>query len=448
MIRIKKGLDLPITGLPEQKITEKKEVKRVALIGDDYIGMKPSFAVKVGERVKIGQLLFTDKKIEGIRFTSPACGKILEINRGDRRAFQSIVIGVEGNDSVSFSSFEKRNPKDLKEAQIKKLLLESGLWTALRKRPFGGSADPKKQPHALFITAMDSHPLAPNPLLAISKNPDEFKAGLHVLAKLSPEKIYLCHAFRDKIPTVDLPMLKRQAFSGPHPAGNVGTHIHFLHPVGQNRMVWHINYRDVIAFGYLFLYGRIFTEETISLAGPRAKRPRLVTTQSGASLSELCEGETDGTGEFRRVSGSLLGGRTGWGPFDYLGRHHHQVSLISEGRTRQFLGWQSPGLNKFSIKRVFLSSFFSKKKFPFTSSCNGSLRSIVPIGSYEKVMPLDILPTFLLRAIEAKDLERAQDLGILELEEEDLALCSFVDPCKNDFGPRLRECLSVIEKEG
>ena len=448
MIRIKKGLDLPVTGLPEQKVTEKKEVKRIALLGEDYIGMRPSFAVQVGDRVKKGQLLFTDKKIEGVRFTSPACGKVLELNRGDRRAFQSLVIGVEGNESVTFSSFKKRNPKDLNEVQIKELLLESGLWTALRKRPFGGNADPKTKPQALFITAMDTHPLAPNPLLAISKYPDEFKTGLHALAKLSPEKIHLCHAFGDKIPVVDLPMLKLQAFRGPHPAGNVGTHIHFLHPVDQNRMVWHLNYRDVIAFGYLFLHGKIFTEETISLAGPMADKPRLITTQSGASLSELCTGEVHGPDEVRRISGSLLGGRTGWGPFDYLGRYHHQVSLISEGRERHFLGWQSPGLDKFSIKRVFLSYFFPKKKFPFTSSCNGSVRSIVPIGSYEKVMPLDILPTFLLRAMEAKDLVRAQELGILELEEEDLALCSFVDPCKNDFGPRLRECLSNIEKEG
>ena len=378
MIRIKKGLDLPITGSPEQKITEKKEVKRVALLGDDYIGMKPSLAVKTGDQVKIGQLLFTDKKIKGLRFTSPACGKILEINRGDRRAFQSMVIGVNGNNAVKFSSFMRKNPENLKESQVKELLLESGLWTALRKRPFGGNADPQEKPQALFVTAMDTHPLAPDPMLVISKYSDEFKAGLHVLAKLSPKKIYLCHAEGDNIPRVDLPILKPEAFAGPHPAGNVGTHIHFLYPVGRERMAWHISYRDVIAFGRLFLEGKIFTEEIISIAGPKAKKPRLITTCSGANLSELCNEEIDGSGEVRRISGSLLGGRTGWGPFDYLGRYHHQVSLISEDRERKFFGWQSPGFDKFSIKRVFLSSFFSKKNF------------LLPVPVMEVFVPLSL----------------------------------------------------------
>ncbi|MCY4523169.1 MAG: Na(+)-translocating NADH-quinone reductase subunit A [Halobacteriovoraceae bacterium] len=448
MIRIKRGLDLPIKGAPEQKMTERKAVRRIALLGDDYVGMKPSFSVKETERVKAGQLLFTDKKIEGIRYTSPVSGRILEINRGERRAFQSIVIGVEGDEMIQFSSFRKRPPESLNETQVKELLLESGQWPALRKRPFGHTADPRQKPRALFITAMDTHPLAPNPLIAISKYAGEFKAGLHVLSKISPEKIYLCHAWGDDIPMVDLPMLESKAFTGPHPAGNVGTHIHFLCPVSLNKMVWHINYRDVIAFGYLFLRGKIFTEEIISLAGPKAKNPRLITTQTGANLSELCVDETTDSSEIRRISGSVLGGRTGWGPFDYLGRYHRQVSLIAEERERKFLGWQSLGFNKFSVKKVFLSSLFTGKKFFFSSSCNGSVRSIVPIGSYEKVMPLDILPTFLLRAIESRDLVRAQELGVLELDEEDLALCSFVDPCKNDFGPGLRECLASIEKEG
>lgn len=456
MIKITRGLDLPITGVPQQKMPQdqRKEVRRVAIVGEDYVGLRPSLIVKVGDRVKKGQLLLSDKKTPGVGITSPISGKVLQINRGERRVFQSLVIGIEGNGDaqVVFSSFKRREPQNLKPSDVRKLLLESGLWPALRTRPFGHIPDPHSDPHSLFVTAMDTHPLAPDPLVAITEHREDFRAGLHVLRKLVPQgqNIYLCHApSGDSIPGRELPFVKGQAFSGPHPAGNVGTHIHFLDPIiSKDKTVWHINYQDVIAYGRPFLTGQLFTGRVVALGGPMAKNPRLIRAPLGACLSELCEGEIREEHEVRRISGPVLGGRLGEGVFDYLGRYHHQVSLLEERRERQFLGWQSPGLDKFSVARVFLSKLFPKKTFPLTTSRHGSIRSIVPIGLYEKVMPLDILPTFLLRAIEAKDIVRAQELGILELDEEDVALCTFVDPCKNEFGIRLRECLSLIERDG
>lgn len=445
MIKISKGLDLPITGAPVQKIFSGPAIKTVAVTGQDYVGMKPTLLVQVGDKVKKGQALFEDKKTPGVIFTAPAQGTVKEINRGEKRAFISVVINVEGDEQISFENYKSKGT-NVSAEEAKCLLVESGLWTALRTRPFSKTPALDSKAAALFINVMDTNPLTASPELIVSGNLADFKAGVAVLSKLAPKTYVVTHR-RSCVDVKDLDV-KHEVFAGPHPAGNVGTHIHFLEPVSLNKSVWHIGYQDVIAVGKLFTSGKLDSTRVIAIGGPAARNPRLVTTIKGASIAELTNGETLENSNIRFVSGSVLGGRTAKGENGYLGPFHNQISLLNEGNHREFMGWQSPGLNKFSVKPVFLSKLFPGKKFNLDTNTNGSLRSIVPIGSFEKVMPLDILPTQLLRYLMVKNTDYAASLGALELDEEDLALCTFVDPCKNEYGPVLRENLNIIEKEG
>ena len=319
------------------------------------------------------------------------------------------------------------------------------MWPSLRRRPFSKAARPDETPSSIFVTAIDTHPLAADPAIVIKEQETAFKNGLKVLGKIA--KVHLCTEASSTVVGADVENVSETKFSGPHPAGLAGTHIHHLDPVGENKFVWYINYQEVIAVGKLFETGKLFTDRVVALAGPVARNPRLIKTRVGASIDELIKGETFEADEIRPVSGSVFAGREARGPFAYLGRFHNQISLLKEGREREFLGWHSPGLNKFSVKPIYLSAF-SSKKFAMNTNKNGSLRAIVPIGSYEKVMPLDILPTYFIRTIMARNTDMAVKLGALELDEEDVALCTFVDPGKNDFGPVLRENLETIEKEG
>ncbi len=447
MINITKGLDLPLIGAPEQKIHEAKKVSTVAITGSDYVGMKPSMKVQVGDVVKLGQEIFSCKKNEGLVFTSPAAGKVIEVNRGARRAFQSLVIEVAGDEQVNFESYAGKSVSELGFEDVRSLLIESGLWTSLRQRPYSKVAAVNERPNSVFITAADTRPHAANPELVIAENVEAFKAGVEVVSKLTQGTTYLCKIAGTAIASPSKDIVEVKEFVGKHPAGLVGTHIHFVDPASASNTVWHIGYQDVIAVGKLFLTGKLDTQRVISLAGPQVKQPRLVRTQLGANINEIVEGELK-DGATRVVSGSLLNGRKVDGAFAYLGKFHDQVSALESSVEREFLGWHMPGVNKFSVKNTFISRLLPAKLFNMNVDTGGSARAIVPFGSYEAVMPLDILPTQLLRSIASKNTDVAVQLGALELDEEDLSLCTFVDTGKHDFGPILRENLTIIEKEG
>lgn len=445
MKRITKGLDLPLAGRPESRIDTAGPVSYVALLGRDYSGMKPVMLVQEGDRVALGQTLFVDKKQPKILFTSPACGRVSAINRGERRVFTSLVIELEGDEEVSFLPLEEEEIPKLSSNEVEKRLLDSGLWTALRTRPFCKIPAPGSRPSAIFVTAIDTNPLAADPALVIAGQQKLLLVGLMVLRPLTEGAVYLCHASGADIPTVE--GVTNVAFSGCHPAGLPGTHIHLLHPVDIQRQVWYLGYQDVIAIGALFLTGRIMTERIVALGGSMVTHPRLLRTRLGASLDDLTVGELH-DGESRVVSGSLLSGHETQGDTAYLGRYHTQVSVLPEERQRKFLDWLMPGFDKHSVKQVFASSFFAGRELSFSTSTHGSLRAMVPIGAYEKVMPLDVKITWLLRSLLAEDIEMAQKLGCLELDEEDLALCSYVCPGKIDYGHHLRKMLNRIEEEG
>ena len=446
MIKIKKGLDLPIEGAPKQEIAEGSAVSRVAILGEEYVGMRPTMHVQVGDVVKKGQMLFEDKKNPGVKFTAPAAGEVVEVNRGARRVLQSVVVKVNGSDAVSFDKIAADKIASTEREQLQSILVESGMWTALRTRPFSKSPALDSVPNSTFGTASDTNPLAADPAVIIAERNDDFVNGLKALTQLSGGKVYVCKAAGSSVATGDA-AVDVEEFGGPHPAGLAGTHIHYLDSAGLNKTVWHISYQDVMAFGALLTTGELDARRVVAIGGPSAKNPRLVRTTIGADLEELLANEQQ-DGDVRVVSGSVLNGVTAQGVHGFLGRFHTQVSLLKEGREKKFLGWITPGSDKHSVTRAYLGHLGGSKKFDMTTTTNGSERSMVPIGNYERVMPLDIIPTLLLRDLISGDCDSAQTLGCLELDEEDLALCTYVCPGKYNYGPILRDCLTTIEKEG
>ncbi len=448
MTVIKRGLDVPISGEPEQRIEPGPRVTRVGLIGDDYIGMKPTMLVAEGDSVLLGQPVMEDKKNPGVIFTAPAAGKVVAVNRGAKRKFESLVIEVTGDEAVEFPGVGGTALASMDRDTLVGHLVLSGLWTSLRTRPYGLVPGISTSPHSIFVTAIDTNPLAADPAVVLAGREDDFAVGLLALSKLTTGKVFVCRSPRVKVPAGTDSRVQVEVFQGPHPAGLVGTHIHLLDPVGPNKTVWYLNYQDVLAIGAFLLSGKLDTRRVVSLAGPVVNRPRLIETRLGACIDELVAGELAEGVVSRVVSGSVLCGRTVTEPVNFLGRYHLQVSALQEGTQREFLGWQGPGFDKFSITRIYASALSKGKKFALTTSTGGSERAMVPVGTYERVMPLDILPTQLLRSLIIRDTDQAQRLGALELEEEDVALCTFVCPGKYEYGTLLRDNLTTIQREG
>ena len=448
--KVKKGLDLPITGAPGASIDDGPEIASCAVIGTDTIGLKPKMLVEEGEVVSLGQPLFADKRFEGVVMTAPAGGRVQAINRGPRRILESVVIAIdETKEALSFGEHDGRKIEALAAEDVKETLLKSGLWPYLRTRPYSKIPDPTTTPAAIFVTAIDTRPLAADPAVIIADAAEDFASGLTLVAKLTEGSTYVCQGAGADLPEVDVGNVRYATFSGPHPAGLVGTHIHFLDPVHAEKTVWYLGYQDVIAIGRLFRTGQLPTERIIAVSGSAAARPALLRTRVGAYIPDLIgDGATKDDGDVRVISGDVLNGHAAVGTYSFLGRFHQQVTLVPEGNQREAFGWVIPSVRKFSTANVHLSSLFGLDKVKLTTSLQGSPRAMVPIGLFEDVMPLDILATQLLRALLVMDTDEAQALGALELDEEDLALCSYVCMSKYEYGVALRACLDKIEAEG
>lgn len=454
---IKKGLDLPIAGKPSQDITDGPAVSKIAILGHDYPTMKPRMSVKVGDQVKRGQPLFSDRKAEGIHFTAPAAGEVIAIHRGEKRLFRSLVIALNDNEKAGdYKAEDQSDFEHLASAQagpsnenVRGLLSESGLWTGIRMRPHGRVPSISDSCHAVFVTATDTNPLAPSITKIVEGKEDHLKAGLKAISTLTEGNTYLCVGSEWSVNVSDVQGVSVETFSGPHPAGLVGTHIHMVAPVNREKHAFHLGVQDVIALGELLNTGLLNMNRVVSLGGPVVKTPRLLRTRVGACISELTAGELQEGADARVISGSVLFGHQVTDEAnDFLNRYDQQVSVIAEDRERVFLGWLGPGLKQFSTIRAFASKWLPKKEYALTSNTNGSHRAMVPIGMYERLMPLDVMPTFLLRSLLMNDLENAEKLGCLELHEEDLGLCSFVSPGKEDYGTALRRVLTNIWQEG
>ena len=449
-IHLKDGLNIPSKGAPEQSIHLGPAVRQVALTGMDYHGLKPKILVSTGQQVKLGQPLFIDKHDPAVQFTSPGTGTIIAVNRGARRALETVIIRLAEDESEenTFESFTDEELSCMNGNKVANQLLVSGAWTALRTRPFSRVPASDTIPRSIFVTAIDTQPLAADPRLVISENRAAFNTGLLVLSRLTEGPVYLCTGAGWDNQQDAVERLQTVEFSGPHPAGLPGTHIHFLDPVGADRMVWHIACQDVIAFGCLFANGRIDTRRVVAIGGEPFRHPRLIRTRLGASIDDLVAGGYENPESCRVISGSVLSGRTATGNKAYLGRYHSQISVIAERRSRRMLGWLGVVDKRYSASATFLKKTGHKQKYGFTTSQNGRFSGMLPVRVFDKVMPMDILPSTLFRALMVRDTDQAQALGCLELDEEDLALCSFVCPAKYDYGAILRLNLEQIEKEG
>ena len=450
MIRIKKGLNIPINGSPTEEIVDSTRSRSVAILGNDYVGMKPTMLVEEGERVKLGQALFEDKKNPGVIFTSPAGGKVESINRGDRRVLQSVVIEVDlEEETEEFNRYSEDELDKTTQAEIRSQLIKSGSWTAFRTRPYSKIPGVEEIPNNIFISLLDTQPLSPNPEIITNHNTDNFNFGLKVLKRLVDCPIHISTGPNSNLDLPEDDQVIKHIFSGPHPAGLVGTQMHYISPASLSNINWTIGYQDVIAIGAQFRTGKVFVERVVSLAGPQVNEPKYLKTRLGACTDEVTAGRLTQR-ENRVISGSVISGREAIGPYAYLGRYHNQISVVAEpnSKDREFMNWLTPGPRKFSKIPLFLSSLFPKKLYKFKALMNGSDRPIVPIGVYEEVLPLNFLPAMLLRNIVLMDTEKIQALGGLELDEEDLSLCSFVCPGKYDFGSLLRAGLTKLELEG
>lgn len=464
-IKLKQGLNIPLPGnvapsiespiqSPIQSSAQPAPApQKVAVLASYFHGLKTRLLVKPDDEVHLGQTLFQDKQCPDICYTAPISGVVRSINRGHRRALISITIEPQSSSVAApgYESFTRDALATLEAEKIRQLLLKTGLWTSLRTRPFSKVPDPATQPHSIFITAMDTRPLSPEPDFVIRQHPDEFDAGVLVLSRLTPGKTYVCCApdsnlslpFADSVAT---DKLVRAEFEGPHPAGLVGTHIHFLDPVDEGKTVWSVSYQDVIAIGKLFLTGELSFDRVIALAGPLVKNPCMIRTQVGACVSDLCAGQVESE-NCRLIAGSVLDGWKAEGALDFLGQDTLQITAIEERASSKLFGWFVPLTRSFSISRA-VSWFAAGKSYRFNCRKNGSERAFVPLGLYERVFPLDLLVAPLLRSLLVMDTEMAKELGCLELDEEDLALCSYICPGKHEFGTVLRNVLERIEKDG
>ena len=440
--RIRKGLDIPIDGRPMDEPSSSRMPRRVGLVAADYVGIHAVADVVLGEQVLRGQSIWHDRRSPEVKHTAPAAGEVVAIEHEAHRV-TSVVIEVADEHPEAQAALPSVELTPTTDAgRVRDLLLQSGLWTSIRARPFSTiPAADAPAPAAIFVNGMDTHPLAARPEAILKGRGADLEVGLRALGRLTEGPVFLCRAEGSSLGD-GTTAARIEEFDGPHPAGTTGLHIHTLLPVDRNRSVWHLAASAAARIGRLFADGELDTSRTIALVGPEVERPRLVHTWQGASLHELTEGEL-GEGEHRIISGSVLSGRAVSDPHDaFLGHYHDQVCVLREGGERQFLGWLRPGFGRFSATRLFAP--FMRRVVSSTSS-EGALRPIIPIGVYERVMPMDLLPTHLLRALVVGDLETAEELGCLELDEEDLDLCSFVCPGKIEYGPHLRRVLNAIE---
>ncbi|MCP5020489.1 MAG: NADH:ubiquinone reductase (Na(+)-transporting) subunit A [bacterium] len=444
-IKTRRGLDVPIHGAIQSKeIHEAPVPTKVALLPQESWGIKVSMLVQEGANVQIGTPLFADRRDDKVTFGSPAAGKVSEIRRGHRRAVLAVVIDVDGDDCIAVPTLNADSSADA----VREGLLASGLWPCLRQRPFDRVAQSSDTPRALIVQAHDSRPLAGKPQDLLAGRKEAFQHGLALLHKMTGPQTYLCVEDGSNWQDWSAPGVTVQAFDGPHPSGTPGFSIHKLCPAGAEAITWHIDAQDVADIGETFLKGCIPTRRVVALTGPTAIKPRLIATKRGAQTSSFVEGESSAP-TTRVVTGSVLEGNIAnpGEPREFLGRYSNQVTLMDASTKREFLAWLMPVAGRFTSTNTLLDKFF-KKKFKFDVDSNGSKRAIVPMGQYEDIMPMDILPTQLIKALAAHDLESAEKLGALELAEEDLALCEFVDTSKQPLSEMLRTMLTRIEKEG
>ncbi len=474
-ITIRKGLDLPISGAAEKRLTDARSITTYAMKPTDFVGLTPRLLVEEGDRVAVGDALFCDKSDERIRFTSPVSGQVKAIVRGEKRKLLEVVVEVDSKAYSSARLDSKSSPIPMDADAIKEAMLQCGLWTQLRQRPFGTVASPDDNPKAIFVSTFSSAPLAPDYDFIMRGKEEALKKGLEALAKLTNGKVHVCFRPNQRL-AKQLSTLNSQLsthyIKGSHPAGNIGTQIAHIDPINKGEIVWTMNLQDVAVLGELVATGIYKPERIVAVTGPNIKNPHYYRVRFGACLAEITKAQllnneypkmdaNDATKENRVISGDILSG-TQIAADGFLSAYDDLVSILPEGDYYDFMGWLMPGFRKFSFSRTFLSGFMPKSTFKpmgielprfekfwkFDTNTHGDMRPLVFTGNFERVFPFDIYPTQLIKACIIGDIELMENLGIYEVEPEDFALCEFIDTSKTDIQTIIREALEKLRKEG
>lgn len=445
-VTIRKGYDIKLQGAAEKSVTDLPVSDVIAVKPPDFRNVIPKLLVEAGDEVLAGQPLFFDKNRPDVRFTSPVSGEIADIVRGEKRRIMEIRILPDKNGN-RYVEFQKGDPSELHRDQIIERLLESGCWNYIRQRPYSLIANPEDTPKAIFVSCFDSAPLAPDLDYIRDFEPESLKTGIAVLAKLSGDKVHL--GLKPGQPEGDFPgthVVNHHYFKGPHPAGNVGIQIHHIDPIQKGDTVWYVNLQDLLIIGRLFREGRYRAERLVALTGSCVSWPHYLRAMSGQRISDITGGRLKSE-HCRIIQGNVLTGHTS-GPDDFLSFYENQITAIPEGDQPEFLGWLLPGFGKLSLSRTYFSWLTPNRVYKLDTNMHGEERAFVMTGQYDKVLPMNIYPVFLLKAILAKDIERMEALGIYEVSEEDFALCEFVCTSKIDVQKIVAEGLEYIRLEG
>lgn len=443
VIRLRKGLDIKLKGNAEKVLESLPVPDMLAIKPGDFAGLVPKLSVKPGDEVKAGDALFYDKYHPEVIFCAPYGGRVASINRGERRRILEVVIATSMQ--AGSREFKSSSPASMSAAEIKEQLLSSGLWPFLRRRPYGTIASPQEEPKAVFISSFDTAPLAPDYNFVLEGQLGTFQTGIDALAKMTGKKIYV--GINGKSVFTNLKNVETVQFHGPHPAGNVGIQIHHVSPINKGEVVWTINPQDVLYIGRLFETGRLDFRKVVALTGSEAEKPKYFQTLLGAPVSTITDRRLKNVDYKQRIiSGNVLTG-TKVEPNDYIGYYDSQVTVIPEGDEYELMGWADPGLDKFSSTKTFISRLFPKKEYVLNANLHGGDRALVLVDQYRKVLPMDLMPVFLLKAIMAGDIDKMEQLGIYEVIEEDFALCEYVCASKTKVQDILRGGINLMIKE-
>jgi len=446
VIKLKKGLDILLEGEAKRELTRLPLVHAYALKPEDFPGVTPKLLVRVDDEVKVGTPLFFDKYRPQILFTSPVSGKVSAIVRGEKRKILEVVITPEAEQV--YETFDVPAIEATDREQIKSLMLKAGLWPMIIQRPFGIVANPQDTPKSIFVSGFDSAPLAPDMNFVLENEAENLETGFALLGKLTDGKVYLglkngTSGVLNQVKNAEI-----RLFEGPHPAGNVGVQIHHIDPINKGDVVWTVDVQHVAMIGRFFRTGRVDMSKIVALTGSETAQPRYFCVITGLPINSIVRQKElrSQTEKVRIISGNVLTGRR-VEPEGYLGFYSNQVTVIPEGDTYEFLGWGMPRLNKFSVSRSYFSWLSPKKHYRLDTNMNGGVRAYVVTGLYDKYLPMDIYPLYLLKAILAGDIDKMENLGIYEVIEEDFALCEFVDPSKTEMQAIIRQGIDLMIKE-
>ncbi|MGK0638082.1 Na(+)-translocating NADH-quinone reductase subunit A [Schleiferia thermophila] len=445
-IRVKRGADINIAGSPEKAVLGKISSAVVAIKPDDFKFLYSKLSVREGDRVKVGSPVIFSKDDTRIVIPSPVSGEVVEVKRGEKRKILAIKIKADNN--LEFENFGVADPKNLSRQEIIDKLLASGLWSLIRQRPYGCIANPDDMPKSIFISCVDTAPISADPLFIVKDKKNFLKSGLDAIKKLTDGKVHMTFSATEPNPDLFSGIIgdnvETHTVSGPHPAGNVGVHIHHIDPINKGEKVWYLYPQDLAQIGELFQTGQYNPKKIVALTGPMVKNPGYYEMIAGASLSGLKEhlkGE-----DVRIISGNILTG-VKQDEDGYLGYYDNTVSVLEENHEPEFLGWLLPGIGKFTIHRVLLNWFQNGKALPYNTKMNGEERAFVMTGEYEKVFPFDIYPVQLLKSIMVNDIDKMEQLGLYEVIEEDFALCEVVCTSKIPVQETVYKGLELLKKE-